>query len=118
MAGVQVTNRLPDFIAERKRAAVAAVTKCLIVGASNASVYTPIATSVLLNSQYRRVDENGTQIVGTVGYTAEYARWVHDPAVKQTFRRATAKKEFLRLGFEDSQSMIQKILKQAMRPKS
>ena len=46
-------------------------------------------------------------MTGRVGYSANYAFYVHDPAVNQKFRRATAKKEFLVKGFEDTERQIQ-----------
>lgn len=51
---------------------------------------------------YRELINNGVQLTGRVGYTANYAVFVHDPNVPQTFRRATAQKEFLTKGFEDN----------------
>lgn len=108
-------DNLPALLEAKRREAARALTRCIIVGASHASLYTPVATSNLLNSQYRRVMADGAKLVGIVGYTADYAQYVHDPAVKQTFRRSTAKKEFLRLGFEDARGMIDKIIRDALK---
>lgn len=91
------------------------MTQALILGASEASVMTPIDTSTLLNSQFRRVDKEGSRIVGTVGYTAEYAADVHDPNVKQRFRRSTAEKEFLRKGFEEAEPNIRAVITGAIK---
>lgn len=110
-------DNLPAMLEAKRREAARAVTRALIVGASHASLYTPVSTSNLLNSQYKRIMAEGSRIVGTVGYTADYAKYVHDPAVKHTFRRTTAKKEFLRLGFEDARTMIDKIITDAVRAK-
>jgi hypothetical protein len=107
---VRITNRLPQFIAEAERKAARGMTQALILGASEASVLTPIDTSTLLNSQYRKVEKNGEAIVGTVGYTAEYALPVHDPANPQNFRRASARKEFLKEGFERAEPNIRAVL--------
>lgn len=54
--------------------------------------------------------------MGVLGYTANYATYVHDPGVKQTFRRTTAKKEFLKLGFEDAKPLIDRIIREAAKP--
>jgi phage tail sheath protein FI len=113
--GVRITNRLPQFAAEVERKATRAVTKMVITGAAHASLYTPIDTSTLLNSQFKRIVQNGSKVIGIVGYTAGYAAPVHDPVVKQTFRRATAKKEFLRLGFEESADLLRSIVQQEMK---
>lgn len=111
----RMTNRLPQFITAVEQKAARAMTQALVLGASEASVMTPIDTSTLLNSQYRKVDKDGTKIVGTVGYTAEYAKYVHDPNVKQRFRRSTAEKEFLRKGFEEAEPNIRAVITGAIK---
>ena len=97
------------------RKAVRAITKALIIGASQAALYTPIDTSTLINSQFRDISVNGTRLTGRVGYSANYAVYVHDPNVKQTFRRATAEKEFLTKGFADSKQAIEKAIMEEMK---
>ena len=115
MATRRTSNRLPQFLAAVEQKAARGVTQALILGASEASVMTPIDTSTLLNSQFRNVTKEGSKIVGTVGYTAEYARYVHDPNVKQKFRRSTAEKEFLRKGFEESEPNILAVITGAIK---
>ncbi len=101
-------DNLDKFITDvHGRKAVRAITKALIIGSSQAALYTPIDTSTLINSQYREISANGQRVTGRVGYSANYAVYVHDPAVNQKFRRATAKKEFLVKGFEDIERQIQ-----------
>ncbi|ARB84876.1 MULTISPECIES: hypothetical protein [Yersinia] len=97
------------------RKAVRAITKALIIGASQAALYTPIDTSTLINSQFRDISVNGTRLTGRVGYSANYAMYVHDLNVKQTFRRATAEKEFLTKGFADSKQAIEKAIMEEMK---
>jgi hypothetical protein len=111
----RIVNRLPQFIDARQRAGARAVTQALILGASEASVLTPIDTSTLLNSQYRDVDASGPAIRGIAGYTAEYALPVHDPDNPQNFRRPSAEKEFLSKGFERSEPQIRAIVRAAMK---
>ena len=111
----RMTNRLPQFLSAVEQKAARGVTQALILGASEASVMTPIDTSTLLNSQFRKVDKDGSKIVGTVGYTAEYAADVHDPNVKQRFRRSTAEKEFLRKGFEEAEPNIRAVITGAIK---
>ncbi|MFW5401491.1 HK97 gp10 family phage protein [Yersinia sp. 1252 StPb PI] len=106
-------DRLIGDIQGRK--AVRALTKALIIGASQAALYTPIDTSTLINSQFRDINVNGTRLTGRVGYSANYAMYVHDPNVKQTFRRATAEKEFLTKGFADSKQAIEKAIMEEMK---
>lgn len=110
-----MTNRLPQFLSAVEQKAARGVTQALILGASEASVMTPVDTSTLLNSQFRSVAKDGSKIVGTVGYTAEYAKYVHDPNVKQRFRRSTAEKEFLRKGFEESEPNIRAVIAGAIK---
>lgn len=112
---VRVINRLPQFVEERQRRLARAMTQALVLGASEASVLTPIDTSTLLNSQYRRVEKDGEHVVGTVGYTAEYAAAVHDPENKQNFRRASAEKEFLKKGFERAEPNIRAVITGAIK---
>lgn len=97
-------NRAIDNIQDRR--IVRALTVAMLIGGTRAALYTAIDTSFLINSQFREIIVNGTRITGRVGYTASYAAYVHDPANPQRFRRATAKKEFLTLGFEEERSLI------------
>ncbi|EMQ4316473.1 HK97 gp10 family phage protein [Yersinia enterocolitica] len=106
-------DRLIGDIQGRK--AVRAITKALIIGSSQAALYTPIDTSTLINSQFRDINVNGSRLTGRVGYSANYAIYVHDPNVKQTFRRATAEKEFLVKGFEDTKHIIDKAVAEEMK---
>lgn len=95
--------------------AVRAVYSGLYVGMELTALYTPIGdTSNLINSRYSFVDVKGTKLIGEAGYTAGYAQYVHDPNVKQNFRRSTAKKEFLKLSFEESRSRIDAVMKKEM----
>lgn len=97
-------NALVGDIQGRK--VVRAMQSALIIGGTQAALYTPIDTSTLINSQFREITVNGNRVTGRVGYTANYAVYVHDPNVPQNFRRATAKKEFLTKGFEETRRQI------------
>lgn len=92
-----------------------AIQAAMLIGGAQATLFTPIDTSTLINSQFREITVNGTRVTGRVGYSANYAVFVHDPKVKQTFRRATARKEFLTLGFEESRDEIEAVMHQEMR---
>lgn len=111
----RVVNKMPQFIAGRMIQAERVITQVLIYGASEASVLTPIDTSVLLNSQTREVKREGVKIAGKVIYTAGYAAPVHDPNRPQRFRRATAEKEFLAKGFSRNKKRIDAIVKKGMK---
>jgi hypothetical protein len=110
----RITNRYSQFVDNVHNRAAGAMTQALVLGASEASVLTPIATSVLLNSQYKDVQREGQKVRGRVGYTAEYAAAVHDPDNPQRFRRASAEKEFLKKGFERAQPKITALLRGAL----
>lgn len=105
-------NRAIDNIQDRK--IVRALTSAMIIGGSQAAIYTPIDTSYLINSQFREIVINGTRITGRVGYTANYAAYVHDPSIPQNFRRSTAQKEFLTKGFEDERELIGRTIAREM----
>lgn len=105
-------NALVGDIQGRK--VVRAMQSALIIGGSQAALYTPIDTSTLINSQFREISVNGNRVTGRVGYSAKYAAYVHDPSVPQNFRRATARKEFLTKGFEDTQRQIDAVIAKEM----
>lgn len=92
-----------------------AIQSALLIGSAQAAIYTPIDTSTLINSQFREVTVNGTRVTGRVGYTANYAVYVHDPRIKQNFRRSSACKEFLSRGFEDERKVIDDAVRRELR---
>ena len=110
--GVQSTvrnmNRILNDIQGRK--VIRALQSAMLIGGARAALYTPIDTSALLNSQFREIITNGAVVTGRVGYSTNYAVFVHDPAKPQRFRRSTAKKEFLTLGFEEERSAIDAVV--------
>lgn len=115
MAKPRITSRLPQFVEQVQAKGARGMTQALILGASEASVLTPIDTSTLLNSQYRRVETEASKVVGRVGYTAVYAEPVHDPDNVQRFRRPSAEKEFLVKGFERAESNIRAVISGAIK---
>lgn len=113
------------FVNDVERRAVRAVTAGLIVGASHAARYTPIDTSTLINSQYRDVRVNGVMITGRVGYSANYAVYVHEASGKLkgeprnsgsgNYWDPNAKPKFLQAGFEEAKQEIDEAIKREMR---
>lgn len=74
----RVVNHLSQFIDGVERKTARALTAAIVRGASELPALTPVDTSNLLNSQYRNVSKKpGGGVVGTVGFTAEYAAAVH-----------------------------------------
>ncbi|WP_241575033.1 HK97 gp10 family phage protein [Rosenbergiella nectarea] len=114
--GISAAKRNLDAIIDnvQGRKVVRALQSAMIIGSSQAAIYTPIDTSTLINSQYRELSVNGTRVTGRVGYSANYAVYVHDPNVPQTFHRATAEKEFLTKGFADTKEQIEAAIAREM----
>ncbi|HGO5536047.1 TPA: HK97 gp10 family phage protein [Klebsiella oxytoca] len=75
----QAKANLDRIIGDIKgRKVVRAIQSALILGSTRAAYYTPIDTSTLINSQFREISVNGTRVTGRVGYTANYAAFVHE----------------------------------------
>lgn len=55
-------NRIINDVKGRK--VVRALQSAMIIGSSQAALYTPIDTSTLLNSQYRELINNGVRLTG------------------------------------------------------
>jgi hypothetical protein len=120
MTTPRIVNNLPQFTESVQRRAARGMTQALILGLTEASVLTPIATGTLLNSQFRDAPKfvrrsGGAGVVGIGGYSADYALPVHDPSNPQNFRRPSAEKEFLKKGFERAEPQIRAVLKGAIK---
>lgn len=125
----RITNNLPRFTASMQAKAASGMTKALIVGASEAAALTPQHTGNLINSRIRDVSQHGSKIVGTAGYTAEYALAVHEatgklkglPRPKQNgiaqgnYWDPRGQPEFLKKGFERAEPNIRAVLKGAIK---
>lgn len=75
----------------------------------------PQALSNLLNSSMIDVRQVGGKLIGIATYTADYAEAVHDPNHPQDFRRASARKEFLKQGFENAEPKMREILARTLK---
>lgn len=69
-------NRIIDDIQGRK--VVRAIKSALLIVAPEAAGMTPRATSTLINSQFQEMMVNGSRITGRIGYSANYAIYVHE----------------------------------------
>lgn len=79
----QAKKRLNDIINDvHGRKAIRALQSALILIGTRAAYYTPIDTSTLINSQFREIDTNGVRITGRIGYSANYAAYVHEMSGK------------------------------------
>ena len=76
------------------------LTEIMIVGSSYAALLTPIDTSTLINSQYRKLVSIPGGMQGKVGYSAKYAAAVHGMSGKlkgqprEHFGKTRSGKEF------------------------
>lgn len=75
------------------------VTEILIIGEGYAVNLTPVDTSNLVNSRYRRVTNSATGTIGLIGYTSAYAAAVHD-GPERNWQKSGAEAGYLRKGFE------------------
>lgn len=121
----RIVNNLPRFVGDVQRKGARGMLQALILGASEAVATTPRDSSTLINSQFRKVDIDGTKIVGIVGYTAEYALAVHE--AKGTLKGQprdnghgnywdpSGEPHFLRDGFEHAEPNIKAVLAGSIR---
>lgn len=120
MNKVRVINMADRFVSDVEQKAARAMTQVLILGASEAASMTPIETSTLINSQFQDVDNQAGKIVGTVGYTAEYALNVHEAkgtwkgrpreSGRGNYWDPSGEPRFLEKGFEDAEPNIEAVL--------
>lgn len=69
-------NRLIGDTQGRK--AVRAIQSALLLIGQEAASRTPVASSTLINSQFRELSVIGSRLVGKIGYSANYAVYVHN----------------------------------------
>lgn len=101
VGGVRETNAVLGRLVGRITTTTTqnAVQKALMIGAQYATMLTPVDTGNLINSRFISVFPTATGFTGRVGYTAEYAGYVHDGGPKN-WQKPGAEHEFLRKGFE------------------
>lgn len=121
--GVEQVRRNMARIVERIAGPISERTmlEILIIGAGKAATLTPIDTSNLINSQYRRVGRGPLGVWGRVGYTANYAAAVHAASGKLdgqpraanrgNYWDPNAEPRFLTKGFEQSLDQIRAAIK-------
>lgn len=124
MSRRRIQNNLGQFITQTQAKAARSMTQALIIGSSEAASMTPIDTSMLINSQFRRVDVSAGKVTGTAGYTAVYALAVHEMddsgrgkprpsrgGIPQGVTWGPAgESEFLKKGFEQAEPNIRAVI--------
>lgn len=127
--GCKVTSRLDDFEQRTRRKAERAMTKMVITIQATAATYTPVDTSNLINSSFKSVSFGPTNVYGRIGYTAEYAAYVHNasgtlkglPRPKRNGRSQGVfwgpggEPKFLLKGAKEAEPLLRSILKKEMR---
>lgn len=76
------------------------VTEVLIAASAHIAYYTPVDTSFLINSQYRKVTKKGGGYEGVLAWGAEYARAVNY-GPDRDWKKAGASNQFVEQGVED-----------------
>lgn len=126
---VRITNNMGQFIKRIEDKAHVGMAQALILGASEAAALTPIDTSTLINSQFKKIEKTNRGIVGRVEYTANYALAVHEAeaklkgkprpkengVAKGNFWDPRGEPEFLKKGFERAEPNIRKALRGALK---
>lgn len=95
-----------------------------IIRTESASI-TPIETSTLINSQFDTIEVNGTRVTGKVGYSANYALYVHNasgklagkprPSGKGVYWGPHAEPKFLTKAAEKTKGLVDKAIKAEMK---
>lgn len=120
MGKTKVVNRLPQFIAKQEIKGRRAIAQALLIGGSHAAGYIPRVTGNLVNSKFDSIRVLPGRIVGTLGFTAEYALAVHEAIGKLkgmprpmrdgkgqgVYWGPGGEPQFLRKGFEEAQPLI------------
>lgn len=78
--GIKAAQRRLDAVVEdvRTRKAVRAIKSAMFIIGAESALITPMDTGTLVNSQFQETMINGTRITGRIGYSANYAVYVHN----------------------------------------
>ncbi|CAI1632329.1 TPA: HK97 gp10 family phage protein [Serratia liquefaciens] len=78
--GIKAAQRRLDAVVEdvRTRKAVRAIKSAMFIIGAESALVTPMDTGTLVNSQFQETMINGTRITGRIGYSANYAVYVHN----------------------------------------
>lgn len=79
ISGVKRTQEaILDYVSDvQGKKGARAVSIAMHIVAPLAALHTPVDTSTLINSQYQEIIKRGTRVTGRIGYTANYALYVH-----------------------------------------
>lgn len=94
---------------------------------TESATMTPIETSTLINSQFDVIVHNGTRITGRIGYSADYAIYVHNskgyavgksiprPSGKGNYWDPHAEPKFLSKAAEKTKDLVDKAIMREMK---
>lgn len=85
------------------------ITEVLMTGQNHAVMLTPVDTSNLINSRFLQIKNTGYGFTGQAGYTANYAKYVHDGGPKN-WQKIGAEDKFLEKGFEENLPELRQII--------
>ena len=120
---VERTSQIVDEIIATK--AVRAIKSATYIIRTESATLTPIDTSTLINSQFDTVEVNGTRITGKVGYSANYAMYVHNASGKLKGRPRSngngaywspgGEPQFLTKGAKRTKDLVDNVIKKEMK---
>lgn len=117
------TSKIVDEITAVK--VVRALKSATYIIRTESATLTPIETSTLINSQFDTIEVNGARVTGKVGYSANYALYVHNasgklagkprPSGKGVYWGPHAEPKFLTKAAEKTKSLVDKAIKAEMK---
>lgn len=117
------TAQIVDEITATK--VVRALKSATYIIRTESATITPIETSTLINSQFDTIEVNGTRVTGKVGYSANYALYVHNasgklkgqprPSGKGTYWSPNGEPKFLTKAAEKTKDLVDKAIKAEMK---
>lgn len=117
------TAQIVDEITATK--VVRALKSATYIIRTESATITPIETSTLINSQFDTIEVNGTRVTGKVGYSANYALYVHNasgklkgqprPSGKGVYWGPHAEPKFLTKAAEKTKDLVDKAIKAEMK---
>ncbi len=120
---IAITSQIVDEITAIK--VVRALKSATYIIRTESASMTPIETSTLINSQFDTIEVNGTRVTGKVGYSADYALYVHNasgklagkprPSGKSTYWSPHAEPKFLTKAAEKTKVLVDKAIKAEMK---
>ena len=120
---IRKTEQIVGTITAEK--AVRAIKSANYIIRTEAATMTPIDTSALINSQFDTIEVNGTRVTGKIGYSANYALYVHNasgklkgqprPSGKGTYWSPNGEPKFLTKAAEKTKDLVDKAIKAEMR---